>query len=154
MFGKRKQFSWVFIVAGVLFFVSNIFSTHAALKDSDVDGLTDDAEIHVYHTDPNNPDTDGDGFDDGYEVANHTDPLDPKSFPIAIRSENTDAGLLAQIEMTYIQLGLPGWVIWAIAVVGSLTFGFFSMLIAAFLNTLIASTPIPASVSSTDEKNV
>ena len=28
-------------------------------------------------TDPNNPDTDGDGFNDGYEVTNGTDPLDP-----------------------------------------------------------------------------
>jgi len=35
--------------------------------DSDRDGLTDDQEIAL-GTDPNNPDTDGDGFSDGVEV--------------------------------------------------------------------------------------
>lgn len=35
--------------------------------DSDKDGLQDEDE-HVYYTDPNNPDTDGDGFSDGVEV--------------------------------------------------------------------------------------
>ena len=55
MFGKRKQFSWIVIVAVIFFFASNVFSIHAALKDSDVDGLTDEAEINVYHTNPNNP---------------------------------------------------------------------------------------------------
>jgi len=37
--------------------------------DSDGDGLTDDEEINVYGTDPNNADTDGDGITDGNEVA-------------------------------------------------------------------------------------
>ncbi|MBW2738102.1 MAG: fibronectin type III domain-containing protein [Deltaproteobacteria bacterium] len=36
--------------------------------DSDGDGLTDDDEIAVYKTDPNNADTDGDGITDGNEV--------------------------------------------------------------------------------------
>ena len=49
---------------------------YAAVKDSDADGLTDQAEIQIYHTDPNNPDTDGDGVSDGQEVLNGTNPLD------------------------------------------------------------------------------
>lgn len=36
--------------------------------DSDGDTLTDMTEINVYKTDPNNPDTDGDGFWDGLEI--------------------------------------------------------------------------------------
>ncbi|MBI3495478.1 hypothetical protein HY065_02535 [Candidatus Berkelbacteria bacterium] len=36
--------------------------------DSDKDGLTDCEEINIYHTDPHNPDTDGDGLTDGVEV--------------------------------------------------------------------------------------
>lgn len=36
--------------------------------DSDHDGLTDDYETNVSHTDPTNPDTDGDWFSDGQEV--------------------------------------------------------------------------------------
>jgi lipoprotein-anchoring transpeptidase ErfK/SrfK len=42
--------------------------------DSDHDGLSDYDEIYIYHTDPNNPDTDGDGYSDGLEVANGYDP--------------------------------------------------------------------------------
>jgi len=38
--------------------------------DSDKDGLTNTVEI-LLGTDPNNPDTDGDGLTDGTEDANH-----------------------------------------------------------------------------------
>jgi hypothetical protein len=43
-------------------------------QDSDKDGLSDYDELYIYHTDPYNPDTDGDGYTDGYEVANGYDP--------------------------------------------------------------------------------
>ena len=43
-------------------------------NDSDGDGLTNYQEIMVYGTDPNNPDTDGDGVKDGVDAF----PLDPK----------------------------------------------------------------------------
>jgi len=46
-------------------------------KDSDNDGLTDYDEIKVYKTDPLNPDTDGDTYNDGSEVENGYDPLVP-----------------------------------------------------------------------------
>lgn len=42
--------------------------------DSDKDLLTDEREEEL-GTDPNNPDTDGDGYKDGVEVANGHDPL-------------------------------------------------------------------------------
>ncbi len=41
--------------------------------DSDMDGLTDSEELQ-YETDPNNPDTDADGFKDGDEVSNGYNP--------------------------------------------------------------------------------
>ena len=44
--------------------------------DFDQDGLTDEME-EFYGTDPNNPDTDGDGFSDGNEVSRGYDPLLP-----------------------------------------------------------------------------
>jgi uncharacterized repeat protein (TIGR01451 family)/MYXO-CTERM domain-containing protein len=48
-------------------------------EDNDDDGLSNDYEDDVTNTDPNNPDTDGDGVKDGVEVLgeNPTDPNDP-----------------------------------------------------------------------------
>lgn len=53
--------------------------------DSDLDGLTDEGEKQNYHTDPNNPDSDGDGILDGAEVLNGTNPLDNTS-PSAVQN--------------------------------------------------------------------
>ncbi|NTW27686.1 MAG: hypothetical protein HGA36_05145 [Candidatus Moranbacteria bacterium] len=49
--------------------------------DSDLDGLTDQAEIQIYHTDSKNPDTDSDGYYDGTEILSVADPLDADSIP-------------------------------------------------------------------------
>ena len=46
----------------------------ALVFDRDKDGLSDDLEKRL-GTDPNNPDTDGDGFSDGDEVKNYYNPL-------------------------------------------------------------------------------
>ena len=46
------------------------------INDVDGDGLTDDDERGVYGTDPENPDTDTDGIDDGREVAAGMNPKD------------------------------------------------------------------------------
>ena len=42
--------------------------------DTDEDGLTDDAEINRYKTDPKKADTDGDGLSDGFEIRRGLDP--------------------------------------------------------------------------------
>jgi hypothetical protein len=49
----------------------------SADQDSDRDGIADDEEVFVTGTDPNNPDSDGDGLSDGVEVSNRMNPLDP-----------------------------------------------------------------------------
>lgn len=46
-------------------------------KDSDKDGLSDYEEIFRFNTDPFAIDSDGDGFNDGVEVASGYNPLDP-----------------------------------------------------------------------------
>ncbi|WP_244239108.1 adventurous gliding motility protein AgmC [Corallococcus carmarthensis] len=62
----------------------------AGSVDSDNDGLTDDEEI-AQGTNPNNPDTDGDGIPDGVEVkVGGTDPLDDDSDDDGILDGNED----------------------------------------------------------------
>jgi hypothetical protein len=45
--------------------------------DTDGDGVSDGDEVHKYRTDPLNPDTDGDGLTDGEEIRLGTNPLNP-----------------------------------------------------------------------------
>ncbi|MDX2505040.1 MAG: matrixin family metalloprotease, partial [Gammaproteobacteria bacterium] len=49
--------------------------------DSDGDGLSNYDEINIYLTNPNMPDSDNDGIDDGAEVSNGSDPNNPNSWP-------------------------------------------------------------------------
>lgn len=49
----------------------------SAEDDSDRDGISDQDEILVTGTDPNNDDSDNDGLGDGVEVLNRMNPLDP-----------------------------------------------------------------------------
>jgi hypothetical protein len=51
------------------------------LSDSDGDSLSYYDEVVVYQTDPNQTDTDDDGYSDGYEAANGSDPTLASSFP-------------------------------------------------------------------------
>lgn len=52
----------------------NGFGTNINLIDSDFDGLSDYEELKVYKTNPLNPDSDGDGYNDGDEVKNGYNP--------------------------------------------------------------------------------
>jgi hypothetical protein len=50
-------------------------------SDTDGDGMTNDQELIIYLTDPNNPDTDGDLINDGDEIKIYcSNPLDPDSW--------------------------------------------------------------------------
>ena len=56
--------------------IFNEESTFEKGTDEDEDGISDRMEETLYGTDWRNPDTDGDGLSDGWEIANGLDPLD------------------------------------------------------------------------------
>lgn len=55
--------------------------------DTDNDGLGDIDEITIFHTDPNNKDSDNDGYDDGLEIKNGYSPTQPNK---KLREIDTD----------------------------------------------------------------
>ncbi|MFA5886916.1 MAG: ferric reductase-like transmembrane domain-containing protein [Patescibacteria group bacterium] len=66
-----------FFLPATLLAENVIYATSA--KDSDYDGLTDQGEIQIYKTNPQNPDSDSDSYLDGAEILAGTNPLDPNS---------------------------------------------------------------------------
>ena len=70
-------------------------------RDLDADGLSNYQELVLHGTDPNDADTDGDGFNDGQEVAEGSDPTDAGSVPVT----NENRRIL--ISLSTINLG-PG----------------------------------------------
>ncbi|MDB4501511.1 DUF5011 domain-containing protein [Akkermansiaceae bacterium] len=73
------------------------------VRDSDQDGVTNYDELIVYDTDPLNPDTDGDGFNDGFEIANNTDLKVSTSSPpmdLQIKMTKTDDFLFGVFTIT------------------------------------------------------
>lgn len=57
------------------------YGTSPLQADTDGDGLSDYAEIHTHLTNPTDPDSDDDSYNDGLEVEYGADPLDPGDVP-------------------------------------------------------------------------
>lgn len=68
----------------------------AANSDQDLDGLTDIYE-EVIGTNPNNPDSDGDGVQDGVEIQDGTDPLDGLPASIGIIAATDTPGTAVDV---------------------------------------------------------
>ncbi|MBI5095585.1 MAG: hypothetical protein HZB26_24520 [Candidatus Hydrogenedentes bacterium] len=81
--------------------------------DTDGDGLTAFQEVNTYHTDPHNPDSDGDGFWDGFEVARASDPNAPASVPTptAVTGDVDYSGATNAVDVQLVingALSIPG----------------------------------------------
>jgi len=71
-----------------------IYGTNPFLMDSDMDGLLDGEEIHIYETNASNPDTDNDGLKDGEEVHHIYEPTNP------LKEDSDNDGLLDSLEVS------------------------------------------------------
>ena len=86
-----NQLEYVFMDEGFDPFNSNNPATFPWTGDPDGDGLSTQAEFYTYHTNPKQPDTDGDGFNDGWEVAHGFNPLlDNRTAGPASQNPNAD----------------------------------------------------------------
>lgn len=65
----------LFLATLVFLFFCTTPAVAAKGLDLDADGLLDADEISLYHTDPANADTDGDGYNDGLEITHGYSPL-------------------------------------------------------------------------------
>ena len=66
----------------------------SALEDTDGDGLVDLAEQTMSATDPDDWDTDGDGFSDGFEHSHYMDPKEPYYLAVQLAATPADEELL------------------------------------------------------------
>ncbi len=93
MFGKNNRQKIIFLfIALIGVFAWTMIPAFAQVnfqKDSDNDGISDDAEIEKYKTDPNNPDSDNDGIIDSQEIIEQTNPNDSNSS--ILNTKETDA---------------------------------------------------------------
>ena len=79
------------------------------LEDGDGDGLKSWEEI-IWKTDPQNPDTDGDGVSDGNEIEQGKDPLvkgggDPNRTPLTQEIKTVEGGLTEELAKAVIESG-------------------------------------------------
>lgn len=120
MNGRHKIFAVLFMA--LLVFSLDTHFADAAIKDSDVDGLSDDAEINQYHTNPQVFDTDNDGRGDGDEILDSTDPLDKESSRIATLSA-PDPGIFGSPQKFAWYLGRASGILAFILLSGVVIFG-------------------------------
>ena len=67
------------VVADSNILISALFNQDQ--RDPDEDGLSNYQELIIHETDPNDADTDGDGFNDGVEIAESSNPNESDNFP-------------------------------------------------------------------------
>jgi hypothetical protein len=98
----------IILLLGLSLVMASIPSLAQASLDTDKDGITDILEdknnnkiVDIDETNPQDPDTDSDGYSDGVELSASKNPLDPNSYPTVTSPQLfTDAELLANFGIT------------------------------------------------------
>lgn len=75
--------------------------------DSDGDGISDFDEINLYKTDPNNPDTDNDGFNDGIEIIRGFNPNSDESESAIVFESPKESKFLEQEDLLLVESVIP-----------------------------------------------
>lgn len=95
---KLKIYFTIFCLSLFVIFCPAIVKAESV--DSDNDGVNDYDEENVYYTDKNNPDTDGDGFNDKAELIKGFSPHNPK--PVKLEDNDADNdGLSDRMELNF-----------------------------------------------------
>lgn len=68
--------------------------------DTDLDMVPDVDEINIYYTDPNNQDTDGDGYNDWLELTSGYSPHNPQAVKLDDNDQDND-GLNDRMELNF-----------------------------------------------------
>ncbi len=89
-----------FIVTIILLFFLSLPVFANGQADADMDGVPDSDEINVYFTDPQNPDTDGDGYSDWEELNNGYSPHNIKAVKLEDNDYDND-GLSDRMELNF-----------------------------------------------------
>jgi hypothetical protein len=76
-----KKIRVVVFMLSVLVVLTSLEAQAASVDDADADGLKDQLES-LFHSDPSNPDSDGDGYQDGKEVAMGYSPTSSSTIPL------------------------------------------------------------------------
>ena len=93
--------------------------TYGDVCDSDIDGdgllnteedINSNGIVDTGETDPFNPDTDNDGYTDGDEVTQGTDPLNASSFPVVANGDLNNDGSVNILDILLAQQILAGLV--------------------------------------------
>jgi lipoprotein-anchoring transpeptidase ErfK/SrfK len=97
----RYALNIVKIIMLVIFVLLTVNPVEAnGLLDSDLDGVPDKDEIEVYYTNPNNRDTDGDGYSDWLELTTGFSPHNPQ--PVLLEDNDQDKdGLNDRQELNF-----------------------------------------------------
>ena len=92
--------------------ISAVFEQDRA--DNDNDGTNNYQEITIYGTDPNDADTDDDGFNDGYEIAAGTNPLDKTEIPALTTITPILTNARALGAQGNLQINAPDGITWTV----------------------------------------